>query len=120
MQHSQRKFSARYLWAPGALGHPPVDTFRQHRQLRGRQRDHAILSLRPDELSTVKTFGIKNKPLTIPLKDFQQVATPPAKAEKLAPERVLAELLLDQCSQPVKALAHVGHASRQPDPHTRW
>jgi hypothetical protein len=32
------------FWAPGAFGHPPVDAFRQHRQLRGRQRHHPSLT----------------------------------------------------------------------------
>src|SRR5262249_49034570 len=110
---------ARHLRAPGAFGHPPVDAFGQHRQLRGRHRNHAILRLWPHKPATIETFGIENEPLTVPPKDLQQVTAPPATAEKLAAERVLAELLRDQCRQPAETLPHVGHACRQPDPHTR-
>ncbi len=56
--------------------------------------------------------------MTIPAQDLHQITATTAEGKKLPAERVLPEMLLHRPRQAIEALAHVGHASRQPHTNT--
>src|SRR3954451_438476 len=98
---------------------PPVDPFQQHRQLCRRQHRHALLGSRPDEAPSLQPLSEQAQPIAIPPQQLQKIAAATAKAENMTRERVLAQHCLRLRRQTVEALAHVGHARRQPHPSAR-
>src|SRR5690348_8993732 len=95
--------SAHHLWLPGARRHAPIDPFRQHRQLRRRQRYSAFLRLRPYEFAALQPLGIQHKALAIPSQDLQKMASAATEQEQCSAERISSELLLDHGCQTIKA-----------------
>src|SRR5690606_15704965 len=98
-----------------ALRTSPVDAFQQHRQLRAAQVHHAALGLRPYKATTLEPLREQAQSITIPPQQLHPIAPPAAKDEQLTGERIFRQLHLYDRSQPVKALAHVGRAARDPD-----
>ena len=60
--------SAGEKWSPESVWRAPIDSFDQHRELRGRQRHRAarLGQSRPEEISVVDTFGEQAQPCPIP------------------------------------------------------
>ena len=56
---------------PCLLWHPPVDPFKQHRQLRGRQAHLALLRPGSHETPALKTLVEKAGSLAVPPDDLQ-------------------------------------------------
>jgi len=104
----------RNRWMPGANGHPPVDSFKQHGQLRRGQRDRSRISLRPDESAFLQSLGKQAHALTIPPQQLDDVAALSSKHKDVAREGILRERALHQRGQTIKAAAHVRQTRGQP------
>jgi hypothetical protein len=63
--------------------------------------------------------GVERQPEPVVPQHLDQIAAAAAQNEQIARMRVATEPFLDQDQQAVHALAHVGHATRQPDPDAR-
>src|SRR5579862_6782659 len=112
--------SAGGLWPPCLLRHPPVDTFEQVSQLRRSDRHSAFCRRRPNETATLQAFGKQTHPLAVMPEHLDQPAATAAEYEQMPTVRVTFERLLHQQGQAIKALAHIGMASRQPNSRTTW
>src|SRR5690606_21797254 len=77
-----------------ALWTSPVDALQQHRQLRATQVHHATLGLRPDEPTTLEPLRKQAQPIPIPPQQLHPIASPAAKDEQLARERIFRQLHL--------------------------
>ena len=77
------------IWFPCALDAPPIDPFKQHRKLRTSQRQRTVLSLGPDEPSTLKTLGEKTKPVPIGPKELYDVTSSATEDKDVPGERLL-------------------------------
>ena len=106
-----------HLLSLAGLPTHPVDPFRQHRQLRRRQRDHAVFGLRPHKTAALQTFGPENEPLPGTEQDLQQMTATATKNEELPTERVLAQSLRYQRGEAIEAAPDVGQACGEPDPY---
>src|SRR5579875_2334104 len=94
----------------------PVDPLQQHRQLRRRERHHAALGPRPEQLRPAQSFIEKAQPvLTVP-QDLDPITATASEDEDLPRVRVVAQPRLHQRRKSIEALAHVGASGRQPDP----
>jgi hypothetical protein len=93
--------SARGLWPPGLLRHPPIDAFQQVTELRWRERHHPGQAHGPGRHARAPP------------------AVSPAEYEQMPAVWITLERPLHQKRQAIKALACVGVAGRQPNPSLR-
>src|SRR6478752_4968749 len=100
---------------PSALRRAPIDAVDQHRQLcRGqRQRLTGIDVRRPEKDALLEPLGEEAEACPIPEYDLDEVGLPAPEHEEMAREGILPQHALDQHSEPVDALAHVGVAKGQ-------
>ena len=103
-----------------ARRHAPVDTFKQHRQLRWRQGYATGRCLWPDKATAFEPLAQQQQTLTIEPQHFEDVAAPTSKDKDVPTEWVLAQGPLDHRRQAVEALAHVGVAGHDPHPRVCW
>jgi len=91
---------------PEALWYSPVDTLEQHRELRRRQHHRAarLCRARPHELRTFDPLGEQTQPCPIPKQDLQERSILAAEDEQVARERILLQVFLDQCGEPIEPL----------------
>jgi len=101
--------------SPGTLGHPPIDPFQEHRQLRRCDRHLAIGGRRPHETSLLQPLAEQACALAVKPDHFDQIAAPPSEHKQVPRERVFCQRLLRQGGQSVESLPHVSDASCQPD-----
>src|SRR5271166_3342544 len=112
--------SARALRPPRQLRIPPVDSFQHVGHLRRRDRHHAPLRRRPDELSPVEPLGVERQPDAVVPENLRQIAPAPAEEVEIAAVRIALQLLLNLKRQTLHAATHVGVARRNPHPHPAW
>src|ERR1700720_677853 len=112
--------SAGCLRSPGLLRHPPVDAFEQIAELRRRYCHRSVGWLRPYEATPLQPLGKQAHALPVMPQHLDQPATAATKHEQMPAVWVTLERLLHQQRQAIKPLAHVGVASRQPNPCTTW
>ncbi len=119
---SRRMTPARAWWttppspaARSARGHPPVDPFREHRELRWRGRHHPVLGLRPNELPAFQPLGVEHEALGVPPQHLHEAAAAAAEDEQVAAERVRPGDGPHLPCQPVEAAPRVGRPRREPD-----
>src|SRR3546814_18729568 len=72
----------------GASRAAPVDTFQQHRQLRGGQTYGSRLCCRPHEAAILQPFGQQAPAVANPPEHLDPVASSPAEAEDMAAEDI--------------------------------
>jgi hypothetical protein len=90
-----------FLALPRALGPPcqlwisPINSLEHISHLRRRDRQNAIGRRRPDELSSVQSFGVKRQPDAIMPKDFRQIATAPPENVEIAGVGIAFQSLLN-------------------------
>src|SRR5215475_5479486 len=108
--------SAGCLRSPRALWHPPIDAFQQIAKLRRRDRYRPVSRRWPDEAATFQSLRKQAHTLAVMPQHLDQPAALAAEHEQMPAVRITLELLLNQKCQPIKALAHVGVAARQPHP----
>ncbi len=104
---------------PGARRHPPIDALQQHRQLRRRQKDRAVLGLGPDEATLFQALREQAKALPVPPQHLDQVTAAATENQQLAAEGILTEMVLGQRREAIETAAQVCMPARQPDMHVR-
>ena len=62
---------------PRKSGMSPVDSSENLAQLRGRQRDRAVLGRGPDEMAMVEGYGVERPPKTVMPEDLDRYAAAP-------------------------------------------
>src|SRR5208282_1069954 len=112
--------SASRLRSPGMLRHPPIDAFEQVAELCRCDCHHSIGRRRPDESATLQPLRKQAQALPVMPQDLEQSAAAPTEHEQMPAVRIPLERLLHQQRQAIKTLAHVGMASRQPNPRAAW
>jgi len=97
---------SRKKWAPEAFRRSPIDTLDQHRELRRRQHYRATRLGRawPHELRAFDPLGEQTQPCPIPKQDLQERSILAAEDEQVARERILLQVFLDQCGEPIEPL----------------
>src|SRR5262245_39368379 len=108
--------SAGSLRSPCVLRHPPIDAFQQIAELGRRDRHHPVRRRRPEETAPFQPLREQTHPLPVMPEYLDQSAAPATEHEQMPAVRIAPERLLHQERQAIKALAHIGVASRQPDP----
>src|SRR3546814_2830989 len=78
----------------GASRAAPVDTFQQHRQLRGGQTYGSRLCCRPHEAAILQPFGQQAHAVATPPEHLDAVASSTAEDEDMAAEGVLQQFLV--------------------------
>src|ERR1700736_2458223 len=106
-------FSTRKLGMPATHGRAPVNAFKQHRQLRRRQRYGSRRRHRPDEASLFQTLGEQTQTLAIPPQQLNQIAALAPESKQRARMRILHQDFLHHDSQAIKTATHVGRATGQ-------
>src|SRR5262249_52669374 len=104
--------SAGRLWTPGLLRHPPVDALQQITKLRGRDRHRTISRRWPQEPATLQSLGEQAHALSVMPQHLDQATTPAPEHEQMPAMRIALERLRHHQRQAIKALAHVGVATR--------
>jgi hypothetical protein len=93
----------RHLWIVAAHWAPPVDPFKQHRQLCLRQCNRSTRRLRPDKSSALESLRKKTKTIARLPQKFNQITASPAEYENMAREWVLFERRLHHSAQACKS-----------------
>jgi hypothetical protein len=91
---------------PNTLWCAPVDAFDQHRRLRRRERDRAIIARhhRPHEAALVDAFAEQAQPVAVPEQDLQYRCLLAAEGKQMTGERILLQRVLHQHREPIHAL----------------
>src|SRR6266540_5287629 len=113
MSQSVAHLSSR-LRPPCPLRHAPIDPFEKISQLRRRDRHRPIRRRGPDEAPALQPLGKQAQPLAVVPQNLDQTAATATEHEQMPAVRIALERLLNQKSQAIKTLAHVGVAGRQP------
>lgn len=73
----------------GMLRMFPVDTLKQHGQLRGSQMNLTLPGYRPDEVAPLKAFYEHTQPVRICPQEFYHIPTTTAEDKKMTTERII-------------------------------
>ena len=95
---------------------PPVNPFPQHGQLRRRQTHRTAGTGGPDNADPLQDIVLQTKTLTVPMQQFDPIATTAPEYEYRPTGRALAQYGLGQTRQSGDAFAHIGNATSQIDP----
>src|ERR1700730_17392970 len=112
----RRKSSNAQDCRSGPKRRSPVDLFEQHRQLGAAQRHRTTCRLRPNKASALEPLAQQAEPVAIKPEDLQNVPSSATEDEDMTGERLLLEHRLHLGAESMKATAHVGHTSCDPDP----
>src|SRR5215467_9850947 len=100
-----------------------INAVEQHGQLRRSQHQTVFAHRRPlaigrgqGEVPLLQSLVPDRVAVLVPVEELDPVAPPRAKHEKIARQRVLAQMRLYQRRQRVETLAHVGRQCAQEDP----
>lgn len=99
----------------GFMDPPPIQPFKQRRQLSGRQPHHAILHFRPAERAILQPLRIKADAGAVPEDQLDPIRPFCPEDIDCAAERIGAHRLAHQRGQPLRPLAEVDRLRRHHD-----
>ena len=97
----------------------PVNSFKQHGQLRRCQNHQTAHGLRPYKTALHESFSKQAQVLSIPRQQLDDVTATATAYKDVAAERILFQHTLSECGEPIEAPAHVDKSGIQPNPHAR-
>src|SRR5215212_9737764 len=96
----------------------PVDALPQHCKLRRGQSRGSVGRRRPRETAPLKNFVVQAESLAIKVEKLDAIAAPAAEGKDGAAGRLLTQDVLNDGGQTADALAQIGNAAGEIDPHT--